>query len=91
MPSPKIKIKTSYDVTDYRGDKDIIRGFYLSILGNHIFRSLERIDSNQPYLRAFLQVHASEGKVSGWERILARKEKWKYDSIFGVELYASKK
>ena len=37
--------------TDYRGESGvIIRGFYLSILGYDIFRTLESIESNQPAL-----------------------------------------
>ena len=55
MLSPKIdryQINTSYDVTDYRGES-----FYLIILGDDIFRTLERIESNQPYFTTLLASH----------------------------------
>ena len=37
-------MKTSYDVTEYRGNSDVMPGFYLSILGDNIFHTLECIN-----------------------------------------------
>ena len=41
--------KNPYDVTDNRGESDVILCFYLSILEDDMFRTLECIESNQPY------------------------------------------
>ena len=49
--------KISYDITNYRGEIDVIWGFYLSILGDDIFRTLERIESNQPYYTTLTYEH----------------------------------
>ena len=44
-------IKTKYDVTLASIISDVILGFYLSVLGDDIFRTLERIKSKQPWLK----------------------------------------
>ena len=36
-------------VADYKAECDVIWGLYLSILGDDIFCTFERIESNQPY------------------------------------------
>ena len=44
MWSPREReINTQYDVTNYGGESDVILGIYLSILGDDIFRTFERI------------------------------------------------
>ena len=43
-----------YDVTDYRGESDVILGFYLFISRYDIFRTLECIESKQPCLLTYL-------------------------------------
>ena len=62
MLSPKINIKSVYDVTEYRSKSDVICG--LSIYTKEsIFRTLERIESKKPYfttlvvIRAMLSIH----------------------------------
>ena len=50
------KIKTSYDVTDYRRKSDVIQGLYLFILGVDILRTLECIESNQPYFTTLIEL-----------------------------------
>ena len=39
---------TSYDATLASKISDVILGLYLCILGDDIFRTLKRIESNQP-------------------------------------------
>ena len=51
-----IKIKTSYDVTNYRRKSDVIQGLYLFILGVDILRTLECIESNQPYFTTLIEL-----------------------------------
>ena len=53
---PLRKIKTSYDVTDYKSESADIGGFSLSIVGDDIFRTLELIDSNQPYYTTLVRI-----------------------------------
>ena len=43
-------------MTDYSGEMDVIYGFYLSILGDDISRTLERIESNQPYYTTLVKI-----------------------------------
>ena len=57
MSSPKIyRLKTQYDVTDYRGESDVILGFYLFSLGDDIFRKLESIESNQSFYTTLMYI-----------------------------------
>jgi len=50
MSSSKIdRSKHLYDFTLASIISEVILGLYLSILGENIFRSFERIESNQPY------------------------------------------
>ena len=54
----KILLRTSvtlYDITDYRGESDVTWFFYLSTIGDDIFRTLERIKVYQPYSTIWIQ------------------------------------
>ena len=53
------QIEKHYDVTDYRCESDVIFGIYLSILGDDIFRKLERIESNPAYSTTLELAHLS--------------------------------
>ena len=50
------KIDTQCDVTDYRGESDVILGIYISILGDDIFRTFEHIESNLPYYTTLIHI-----------------------------------
>ena len=52
-----IRLVTLDEVTDYGGKSDVILGFFLSILGDDIFLTLERIKSNLTYYTTL--VHAA--------------------------------
>ena len=52
-------------ISDYRGECDVILGFYLSILGDDIFRKLKRIMSNPAYSIASGWAKFHPGAYSG--------------------------
>ena len=49
-------IQTSNDVSIASIISDVILGFYLSILGHAIYRTMERIESNQPFYTTLVSV-----------------------------------
>ena len=56
------QIDTQCDVTDYRGESDVILGIYISIFGDDIFRTLEHIESNLPYYTTL--IHSLKNIIS---------------------------
>ena len=66
-------IKTLYD---YRGDSDVKYCIYLSFREDDIFRTLERIESNQPYYTTLIPIALLTDQhtmVTDWQKTLISK------------------